>query len=130
MARRGAHRRYRFPMLCILGVVALFPAVLFAADAVPAPATVSPPDDPSTNVTGYFSARYLYRTASSSGGRISDQDFFGDLRLDITRPKKNDFEFHFLGSVRSDIDGNQDQATFYPLESVWDTFGSRTVGKV
>lgn len=117
-------------MLCILGVVALFPAILFAADAVPAPASVTPPAEPSTNVNGYFSARYMYRTASSSEGRIDDQDFFGDLRLDITRPKKNDYEFHFLGSIRSDIDGNQDQTTFYPLENVWDTFESRMVGKV
>ena len=118
-------------MLCILGVAAFFPAVLLAADAVPAPAAASPPDEPSTNVNGYFSARYAYRTSSSSaGGRISDQDFFGDLRVDITRPKRNDYEFHFLGSVRSDLDGNQEVTNFYPLETVWDTFGSRTVGKV
>ena len=117
-------------MLCFLGVVALFPSVLPAADAVPAPVSASPPSDPSTSVNGYFSARYVYRTASSSEGRISDQDFFGDLRLDITRPKHNDYEFHFLGSVRSDIDGNQDVNSFSPLEDVWDTFGSRAVGKV
>jgi len=130
MACCSAHRRYRLAILCILGIVALFPAVLPAADAVPAPASVTPPSEPSTKINGYFSARYVYRTASYSEGKTSDQDLFGDLRLDITRPKDNRYEFHFLGLVRSDLDGNQDVNMFNPLEDIGDTYGTRTVGNV
>jgi hypothetical protein len=110
----------------------LFPALLIAADAMPAASSLSPSSsqDPSLAVNGYLSARYVYRTAASAEGKVHDQDFFGDLRFDVTRPKDDRYEFHFLGSVRSDLDGNQDVHTFYPLEDIGDTYGTRLVGNV
>ena len=113
----------------VIVMALLFPLLTYAADEVPAVlSSPSSSPDPSLSVNGYLSARYVYRTASYSEGRTSDQDLFGDLRLDITRPKDNRFEFHFLGSVRSDLDGNQDVSAFNPLEDVGDTYGKRTIG--
>ena len=128
------HRAFtRDLMRSLLAIVmaALFSSPTFAADAIPAvyssPA-ISSFSDPSTVVSGYLSMRYVYRTALYSGVKTSDQDAFGDLRFDITRPKDNRYEFHFLGAARSDLDGNQDHAVFYPFEGVADTYGARTSG--
>lgn len=122
--------RYRSTTALFLGIAALFPVVLFAADAVTPAAPVPPPADPATHVNGYLSTRYTFRTVELPGGRQSDQDVFADLRLDITRPKQNDYEFHFLGSFRTDLDGDQGMSTFAPFETVWDTFGDRSAGKI
>ncbi len=130
MACRSALQRDWLPIFCFLCIVVFFPAAILAADADPSPVSGLPSPDLSTNVSGYVSTRYHYRTAELPDARISDQDIFADLRLDITRPQDNDYEFHFLGSARSDIDGNQNASTFYPLENVWDTFGTRSTGKV
>jgi hypothetical protein len=111
----------------VIVMALLFPLLTYAADEVPAVLSSPSSPDPSLSVNGYLSARYVYRTASSSEGKTSDQDLFGDLRLDITRPKDNRYEFHFLGSVRSDLDGNQDVSAFNPLEDVGDTYGKRTI---
>jgi hypothetical protein len=120
-------------MLCVLIVLVLVPANLPAADAPSAPAPLpatNPMDGPATSVNGYFSARYIYRTATFPDGRVSDQDAFADLRIDVTRPKDDRYEFHFLGSVRSDLDGNQNVNTFNPLEDIGDTYGTRLIGNV
>jgi len=70
--------------------------------------------------------RYLYRTAETSDSRYSDQDVFGDLRVDLVRPRDNRYEFHVQAAVRSDLDGNQDVTGFYPLEDIGDTWGEST----
>jgi len=109
----------------------LVPAGLAAADvsssSAPLPAT-GQTDGPATSVNGYFSTRYVYRMATSPDGRVSDKDVFADLRIDVARPKDDRYEFHFLGSVRSDLDGNQDPSLFSPFEGVADTYGARTTG--
>lgn len=131
MMRRGQLQRDLFPALCFLIALVLVPADLPAADSLPAPAPLpatGPTDGPATNVNGYFSTRYVYRTATSPDGRSSDQDVFADLRIDVARPKDDSYEFHFLGSVRSDLDGNQDPSLFSPFEGVADTYGARTTG--
>jgi hypothetical protein len=120
-------------LFLISAMALLFPGLLIAADAMPAVSSslsASSSQDPSLEVNGYLSARYVYRTAASAEGKADDQDFFGDLRFDVTRPKDNRYEFHFLGSVRSDLDGNQDVHTFSPLEDIDDTYGTRLVGNV
>jgi hypothetical protein len=76
------------------------------------------------NVTGYLSGRYVSRTASTPDGRVTDQDVFGELRLDVTMPKENRYEFHFFGTARADLDNNRDQKTFYPFEDIGDTYRS------
>jgi len=131
MRCRRTLQRSLFPAFCSLLTLALVPADLHAADAVPVPAPLaltSPTDDPATNVSGYFSTRYVYRTAASSDARFKDQDVFADLGIDVARPKDERYELHFLGAVRSDLDGNQNAASFSPLEGAADTYGSRSVG--
>jgi len=130
---RTIRRDLLLRLLLINAMALFFPDLLVAADAMPATSSSlssSSSQDPSLAINGYLSARYVYRTAASAEGKVDDQDFFGDLRLDVTRPKDNRYEFHFLGSVRSDLDGNQDVHTFYPLEDIGDTYGTRLVGNV
>ncbi len=131
MMRRRSLQRDLFPVLCFLIALVLVPADLPAADALPSPSPLpatGPTDGPATSVNGYFSTRYVYRTATSPDGRVSDKDVFADLRIDVARPKDDRYEFHFLGSVRSDLDGNQDPSLFSPFEGVADTYGARTTG--
>jgi len=85
--------------------------------------------EPSVAVTGYFSARYWFRTAQTTSGDVArDQDAYGELRIDATTPKTGRYEFHFMGNVRNDLDGNRDLHTYYPLEDIGDTGPKHTVG--
>ena len=51
-----------------------------------------------------------------------DQDVFGELRLDVTMPKENRYEFHFFGTARNDFSGTRNQTTFDPLKDIGDTY--------
>jgi hypothetical protein len=85
--------------------------------------------EPSIAVTGYFNARYWFRTAQTTSGDVArDQDAYGELRIDATTPKTGRYEFHFMGNVRNDLDGNRDLHTYYPLEDIGDTGPKHTVG--
>jgi hypothetical protein len=85
-------------------------------------------------VDGYLSMRYVYRSATYLDSTthidrtVSDQDLFGELRFDMRMPKTNRFEFHFLGTLRSDLDGNSDLTGFYPLEDIGNTYRTDTHG--
>lgn len=80
-------------------------------------------------ITGYFSARYVYRTAAlADGGHESDQDLFGQLRLDVTMPKENRYEFHFFGTAAADLDGNRNSRYYNPLETILDTYNRSYAG--
>ena len=57
-----------------------------------------------------------------------DQDVFSDLRIDATTPKTGRYEFHFMGSVRSDLDGNRDLHQNYVLEDIGDTGPDHAIG--
>ena len=81
-----------------------------------------PAPEPSYNVRGSLSARYVYRIAELPDQRFSDQDIYSLLRLDLTSTKEKGFEFHFLGSGRADLDGHQDQTGFYPLEDTGNAY--------
>jgi hypothetical protein len=119
-------RRILLSCLSILFALSvLFPFHL-RADTTPAVGSGSEQksSDSLLNVTGYLSGKYVYRTASSSDARWSDQDIFGELRLDVTMPKENRYEFHFFGTARDDLSDNRDQKTFYPLEDIGDTYRS------
>ncbi|MCF6335228.1 MAG: hypothetical protein L3J12_05775 [Spirochaetales bacterium] len=67
------------------------------------------------------SVRYLFRSARTNTKRYYDNDLFQDLQLSITMPGYKMFEFHFLGSVREDLDGGSDQTDFFPFEDIGDT---------
>lgn len=82
-------------------------------------------DEGRFRVDGYFSTSYILRTTRSSGDSFTDNDFFERIRIDVTMPGDNRYEFHFFGTVNVDADGNQDWQAFYPLEDVDDTTGSR-----
>ncbi len=74
------------------------------------------------NITGYLSGKYVYRSAYNSETQWRDQDVFGELRLDVTMPKENRYEFHFFGTARNDFSGNRNQTTFDPLKDIGDTY--------
>lgn len=78
--------------------------------------------------TGYMSLKYKFRTVRPS--KEEDEDLFYHLKLDyISRPERR-YEFHFLGLLRSDLDGGQDRRQFAPFEDIADTEGTSTVGYV
>ena len=84
-----------------------------------------------TTVDGSLSLRYTFRTAElATDERIQDQDVFTDLRLDVTRSNSRPYEFHFLGSLRSDLDGDHNVKTFFPFEDINNTHKGRTTGTV
>lgn len=123
---------YRSHRICALWVLVLclsLPRVLFAVDQTP-PAAPAIATDPSYTVSGYASARYVFRTAKTDEQRFKDQDVFGDLRFDVTSPKERSVEFHFFGAARSDLDGGQNTAAFHPFEDAADARRSRAGGYV
>ena len=87
-------------------------------------------DVPSIALSGYVNTRYVFRTAetSSTGTIARDQDVLGDLRIDATTPRSDRYEFHFMGSIRKDLDGNRDLHTHHPLEDIGDTGSRHTTG--
>jgi hypothetical protein len=85
-------------------------------------------------VDGYLSTRYVTRStttldpATLRETKVSDEDLSGELRFDITMPKTNRFEFHFLGTLRKDLDGNSDLTGYYPLEDIGNTYRNESHG--
>jgi len=78
---------------------------------------------------GYTSLRYDQRNASlPGGGTASDADAYGTLRLDMTQPEAQALEFHFMGTVRSDLDGGQNEFGYSPFEGSGDTGDRQTIG--
>lgn len=117
-------RRILFSFLFILfSLSVLFPFHL-RADTTYSSGAVS--EQQSSNslfkVTGYLSARYIYRSAYTSDNQWRDQDIFGELRLDVVMPKENRYEFHFFGTARDDFSNNRNQTTFDPLKDIGDTY--------
>lgn len=85
---------------------------------------------PQMQISGSLSLRYSFRTTDLATERVSDQDAFADLRLNAAGPGADDLEFHFLGSLRSDLDGNQNVQPFFPLEDINNTHDRRVDGEV
>lgn len=103
--------------ICLRTCVSLLTVIVL----YPTPSSASDAPQPSFELDGYLSARYVFRNAKSSTQSWNDQDIFGELRFDLTMPRTNRFEFHFLGTGRKDIDGDREPRTFYPLEDIGDT---------
>ncbi len=118
-------RRVLFSLSILLAFAVLFPVHLLADTAAQ---IGSDPEQKSSdsqlNVTGYISGKYVYRWASSPDSQWRDQDVFGELRLDVTMPQKNRYEFHFFGTARADFSDNRNQTTFNPLKDIGDTYKS------
>ncbi len=83
---------------------------------------------------GYVAAKYVSRTARPAQGseieEEGDEDLFAHLRVDAAFPRERRYEFHFLGLVRSDLDGEQSRQGFFPFEDTGDTNKSATAGYV
>src|SRR5512139_752340 len=110
-------------LLILFPLSILFPFHL-RADTMPSSGAVSEQksSDSLFKVTGYFSGRYVYRSAYTSDNQWRDQDIFGELRLDVVMPKENRYEFHFFGTARDDFSDNRNQATFNPFKDIGDTY--------
>ena len=83
------------------------------------------------NVSGYLSTRYVFRSAETSTPTeltFRDQDLFGELRIDVAAPERGKYEFHFFGTVRGDLDDNQNIHTFDPLEDIGNATPKRYTG--
>ncbi len=104
----------------LLGMAILFPCRMWAADASPYyEKTSQPKNTPKIySLKGYISTKYVFRTTRISGERISDQDFYEQMRFDLTMPEEERYEFHFFGTAREDVDGDQDRKTYFPFEDI------------
>jgi hypothetical protein len=74
------------------------------------------------SVQGYLSGKYVYRSTSVDGEKFTDQDLFTDLRVDITKPRTNGYEFHFFGTLRDDFSSNRNATGFSPFEDIGDAY--------
>jgi hypothetical protein len=80
------------------------------------------------NTRGYFAAKYVNRKTHLGDERVIDQDLFSELRIDMTMPKENKYEFHFFGTARDDLSNNHNSTSFYPFEDIGDTYGANYHG--
>ena len=119
------YRIVRSSLLLNVLFVVLLPCRLFADSVAGSDLTSSGRD---LSINGYFSAKYVYRTAETNDTRFTDQDIFGELRIDATTPKDNKYEFHFFGTLRDDLDGQSSGATFDPLKDIGNTYQSHAHG--
>jgi hypothetical protein len=110
----------------VLALAVLFaPGTVRAEEAAPVLSS-----GPTASLDGSLSLRYIVRTAASADGRTGDHDLYTDLRLDVTPGTESFAGFHFLGSARSDLDGNQESHTFNPLEDIGNTHDQRSMALV
>jgi hypothetical protein len=123
-------RIVRRPAAFLLSIsIALFvPGKVFAAPDAGTPASAA--DAADVQVDGSLSFRYISRSSDTGSARLRDQDAYADLRLDVAQPAAGRHEFHLNGTLRSDLDGDQDPHTFSPLEDIGDAHARRTVGTV
>jgi len=115
----------RTSALGLVLAVLLVPGAVRAGEAAPVLSS-----GPTTSIDGSLSLRYIVRSAASPDGRTDDQDLYADLRLDVTPAREGLAGFHFLGSARSDLDGNQESRTFYPFEDIGNTHDRPTMALV
>jgi hypothetical protein len=121
---------FLFTPPCIVFLLFISPAHLFAADAGVSGDIVSAPSVSTSpfGIQGYLSGKFVSRTARFSGEKIHDDDIFSDLRLDVSRPTDSPYEFHFFGTLRDDLSSDRNRTTFSPFEDIGDTYGSAVHG--
>lgn len=118
-------RTFSFFLLVHLTAAAFFPGLPYADTAGE---VEQQPGGNSLAINGYISTKYVYRSASGLDGRVTDQDLFGEMRIDAGLPKDGKYEFHFFGAARDDLSDNRDRKTFNPLEDIGDTYQSAVHG--
>jgi hypothetical protein len=114
-------------VLFFLPLFALLPR-LAAADVTVGSASPQKERADPLLIQGYLSGKYVFRKASTSDQTFQDQDLFGELRLDLTKPQSNRYEVHFFGTARYDLDSNLNQKGYYPFEDIGNTYSSPVHG--
>ncbi|MBF0286990.1 MAG: hypothetical protein HQM14_04160 [SAR324 cluster bacterium] len=99
----------------LLGGLIVAGSPLFAADEESADK-----ENFQTITTGFISGKYVIRATEFEDEKFSDQDIFGQFKVDLTAPKHNLYEAHVFGSLRSDQDGDQNHRGFFPFEDAGD----------
>jgi len=112
------------PLLCTLLV--LISAPLQAADSG---SSADKGTDP-VLVQGYLSGKYVFRKTRVDDEKIRDEDLSTDLRIDLSKPQSNGYEFHFFGTLRDDLSSNRDRTGYSPFEDIGNAYRSRTHGYV
>lgn len=88
--RNTSARRLSLFLFAVMFTTSIVPSrTARAASASQSPDTQTATIDvPSVAVTGYFNARYVFRSAETASVDIArDQDVYGELRIDATTPK-------------------------------------------
>ena len=96
--------------------------------AAAAGSSASASDDDPVLVEGYFSGKYVFRKTKVDGESIRDEDVFSELRIDLSKPRTNSYEFHFFGTVRDDLSSDRNRHDFSPFEDIGDTYTSPVHG--
>jgi hypothetical protein len=114
-------------LLCL--ALFLLPVRLHAAGAASSAPRSQPGNVPDpVLVQGYFSGKYVARKTRLGEETVRDEDVFTDLRLDLSKPLTNSYEFHFFGTLRDDESHHRNRRDFSPFEDIGDTYQSRTHG--
>lgn len=82
------------------------------------------------NIDGHLTSKYVGRSASYSDSNYSDHDIYEYLRFDITWPGAGEYEVHFFGIARQDLDGGRNVHDFSPLEDIGSARDSGYTGYV
>ena len=81
-------------------------------------------------LSGRVSARVIHRQYTPDDAtfyeKATDQDLYLQLQLDSRLSNDGRYQFHFNGLTKTDLDGNQDQTGYYPLESSADAGADAT----
>jgi hypothetical protein len=126
--RPGCSVGFLRSVLCIgIALFLLFPPRLHAENASPAPAVSSLQTSTAADpifVQGYVTGKYVFRTTRLNDEKLRDEDIYTDLRLDLSRPFSNKYEFHFFGTLREDLSSDRNRNDFSPFEDIGDTYSS------
>jgi len=114
------------PLLCT--AIALCPAVVDAAESSSSLSASSQSVSDAAVVHGSFSSKYVFRKTRVDDDIFRDEDLSSDLRLDITKPLTNAYEFHFYGTLKNDFSKHRNSKDFSPFEDIGDTYHSENHG--
>jgi hypothetical protein len=77
---------------------------------------------------GYFSGKYVFRKTRVGDEPIRDEDVYSELRVDLSKPLSNRYEFHFYGTARDDMSSNRNRGDYSPFEDIGDASRHRAQG--
>ena len=82
------------------------------------------PERESFVLDGFFSTKYVEKNIQMDGDTTKDSDIYGYLRIDLLMTEEKDYEFHFFGTARRDLEGDSNQKNFKPTEDIGNTNNS------